>query len=363
MTLFSVILLGLVLRFWQCLRNKPQFHILFIEHKKGQRQLNDKLYLDHFARVLIPSISITTGLSIFILFDYNVISSGLHTCYFHYLFTDIGRFYLSALMYSLIIGASVSVLLYLAYRIKPELAQQYFPGLLLIPIFLTGFATVEAICINALEWYHSVLYRWNSAHTQGIMSFSPSSTPTQAFWSFAPITLFLASFIVLYFAYRFDAEYGGPFTVEEKEHLQGVIDEGVWILPKNVPTGNSYNIFLDLMLSEHFAKGQYLFDKSSDYLEAEIQAVGLEVDGKKRMKMETSPLAVNTWNYRFPESGTHTINLMIHLVKPSDNSGRLIFTYVHNVNVSVSRFWSVLLVPALTLAVPILAAVVQAVLR
>lgn len=372
MTVLSGFLLGIVSCFWLCLRDKPQFHVLFMAYKKNREQINAKHYLRHFKLVLIPVVSITAGFSSFISVNYFGIRLGLHPYYFNYLFTlNINEFYQSALMLSLIAGIGVSAPLYIVYRNKPEWLQPSLRRLLLISIFLLGFTTGEMIHRNLFEWYRSVSIGNNSTNTTGIMSFNPSSTLLQAFFSYAPVTLFLVSFIVLfYLAHRITAEYGKFYTLEPEEHLQGFIEEGVAILPKKVRIGDSYSVPLDLTLSECFKSGFYHHTngrhhykrRSSDYLEAELQAVGLKVDGEKRVQIyETSQIPLTTWNCRFVESGTHTINIMIHLVKSYNNSRNLIFSKTHDVK--VSSLLAASLLPALTLVVPIVVVVVQALLK
>jgi hypothetical protein len=181
-----------------------------------------------------------------------------------------------------------------------------------------------------------------------------------AFYGFN--VLFVASFVaLLYLTYlRIDAEHRKSYTLAKEEHLRGFIEEGVGILPKRVRVGNSLSVSLDLTLSKDFVSTDHLC-KSSDYLETELQAVELKVDGEKRVRIcETSPLRIAGWNCSFPTSGTHTMNLLINVVK-RDNSRHLVFMQNHTVKVDslLSISWA----PILALITPILATVVQTMLR
>lgn len=345
----SVFSLGTMSYFWRSLLNKPQFHVLFIEREDNQEQNNDRRF---FMRDLIPIVGITTGLSSLGLFVSPVLVyySMNHLYPFYVGHSGITTYLIVLivfLMFSLIVGTCITVLLYLVYRNKPESVQRNLRWLLLIPIFLLIPVIGEMVWKGVLYRYQFVLYSTKPPVMAPLLTLGTN-------------ILFLVSFILLfYFAYHINAEYGKFYTFAKEEHLQGFIEEGVGILPKSVHIGDSHSISLDLKLSEDFTSCDNLC-KSSDYLEAELQAVGLLFDGEKRLRIsETSPLPVTTWNCRFAESGTHTINLMLYLVKPP-RSRDLIFTQVYHVK--VRSFLGVSLAPVLALVVPILAAVIQALL-
>jgi len=178
-------------------------------------------------------------------------------------------------------------------------------------------------------------------------------------------TLYLASVILLlYLVFLTNVDYGKFYTIVKSNHLRSVIEEGVGILPKRVHMDDSYSISLDLTLSDDLMRRSSFENplyKSNDYLEAEIRAVGLEVDGEKRVQIyETSQIPVTTWNCRFTESGTHTINLQIYSVKPHNNLRDLIFMHDHDVK--VSSLLTVSSEPVLALVTSILVAVIQSLL-
>ena len=131
----------------------------------------------------------------------------------------------------------------------------------------------------------------------------------------------------------------------KEEHLRGVIEEGVGILPKRVRVGDSHSVSLDLTFSKDFATRDSHADcsyKSSDYLEAEIQTIGLDVGSENRLKCcETSSLPTTTWIFSFKQSGIHSINLLISVIRPPDQSRDVVFMHQHTVKVdnflSISR--------------------------
>ena len=146
--------------------------------------------------------------------------------------------------------------------------------------------------------------------------------------------------------------------------MRGLVEEGIVILPTEVREGESHSISLDLTLSKDFVKRALHIDdhyKSNDYLEAELQAPGLNVDGEKRLRIfEASPLPVISWTCHFPTSGIQTITLMIRVVK-SDNSRHVIF--MQRRNVKVDSFMNISWAPVLAIVTPILVAVAQGLLK
>ena len=340
-----VIFIVVVSYFWWS-RNKPQFLVLFIGDKKNQKQNNDKRPPTWG---LIPVIGVTIGLVAFMVFDQ--IFDQIYNPQSYWWAQNHYKLYG---FHPLISAVCFCVLLYFVFRIKPARVQRSLPGVLLISIILSSILQFYFQYLNAQNWYLQIVN--NSAPAAWSAEFIDNVT------GYASYTLFLASFIVLfYLVYHVNAGYGKSFTFVEGQHTRGVIKDAVYIQPKCVNKGDSYNIPLDLTISEDFS-GYYLSKTSSDYLEAELQAVGLEVDGEKQVRIyETSQIPLTTWNCRFAESGIHAINFMIHLVKPSNNSRSLIFSQTHDVK--VRSFLSASLLPVLTLIIPILVVVLQAWLK
>ena len=124
--------------------------------------------------------------------------------------------------------------------------------------------------------------------------------------------------------------------------------------------GESHHISLNLTLSKDFIKRALHVDdyhRSNDYLEAELQAPGLNVDGEKRRRIfEASPLPIISWTCHFPTSGIQAITLMLHVVK-SDNSRHLIF--MQRRDIEVDSLMNIAWMPILAVVVPIIIAVVQ----
>jgi hypothetical protein len=213
------------------------------------------------------------------------------------------------------------------------------------------------MCYNSLDWYESLSTA--AAPPPGSIGF----TANVAFISY--YTLFMASFVILfYLTYHINIGYRKPRSLVKEKHLRGLVDEGVVILPTEVRAGESHDISLDLTLSKGFVKRASDTDdryKSNDYLEAELQAPGLNVDGEKRVRIfETSSLPILSWTCHFPSSGIQTITLMLRVVK-ADTSRHVIF--MHRRNVKVDSLLSISWAPVAMLITPILAAVVQVLLK
>ena len=310
-----VFFISIVWYFWR-LRNTPQFHILFIEHKEEQKQRNKKQFLASF---LIP-VGISIGLSI------TILSYGLYTCYWPYWHKHtnwLSPELVPLSFYPLIVVVFSSIVLYNTYGIKPERVWRGAPSLLFTPLILSIFIELLETSTVANRLWHFF---------QGT-PFKPGINVTTDIWFFVFRAVFVTSLIVLlYLMYRINVEHMEISTLATEKYLRGVIEKGVGILPKRVHVGDSHSISLDLTLSKDFVSTDHLC-KCSDYLEAELQAVGLKVDGEKRLRIcETSPLLITGWNCIFPSSGTHTMNLMINVVK-RDSSRSLIFMQEHAVKV------------------------------
>jgi len=358
-----IFLIGIVFYFWR-FQNKPKFHILFIgREEEEQRQIDTKRFLT----LLLLPVAISVGLSLSPLY-YGFGLSGPPALYPANGFVAISKlgpdFWWSPQnndkllpFYPLIVVLCTSMLFYFVYRIKPERVQRTLPRLFFIPILLSSVTALFEMCYNCLDWYVSISDV--AAPPLGILGF----TSNVALFSY--LTLFLASFIVLFnLTYHVNAEHRKSYTLVEGKHLRGLIKEGVWVLPKKVREGESHSTSLDLTLSKDFVKRtSHVEDHyaSRDYLEAELQSPGLTVDSEKRSRVhETSPLSVITWVCHFPTSGIQTINLVLRVIKP-DNSKHVIFT--QRENVKVDGFMSASWVAAISIVSPILIAAVQILLK
>ena len=134
------------------------------------------------------------------------------------------------------------------------------------------------------------------------------------------------------------------------------MDSGIALLPNRVHVGDSHNILLDLKLSENVVQGASNVVEScagGKYLEADLQAAGLKVDGDKRLRIcATSPIPTTTWNCSFPTSGTQTINLLLSINNVPNDTRQVIFIYKHKI--WIDDFLSVSWKPILALMTPIL---------
>lgn len=362
-----VFLVGIVWYFWW-VRDKPQFHIIFIESWKEQRYIDTKRSLT----LLLISVGISIPLSILMAFQeilrYDWWNPTLWQSFEHPYWQAVLTTP-SPIFYPLIFVACSSLLLYVAYRvtlvyhISPAGLQESLLLLLSIPIILAIFAealqTSYLLFDPASGWYACILNNTPPLR----MSFMRDVIFVSEH------LLFFASLAVLfYLTYHINVDYKNYYTRIREKHLPRLIEEGIAILPKKVRVDTSHSISVELKLAKDFlgrsSKTEYPY-KSSDYLEAELQGVALNVDGEKRLRVyETSPLPIITWSYSFVKSSIQTITLMMTVVKTLDNSRDVVFTQKNEVYVdSVLNNLVISWVPALALITPILVVVVQTLLR
>ena len=343
-----VFLLGIVWYFWR-LQNEPQFHVLFIERKE-EEQIDAKRFL---TPLLIP-VCISIGLA-FPMLGYELYpgywwssEQPLSWTLEHTLFP----------YYPLIVVVCLSAVFYFAYRITPERLKRGVTWLLLIPILLSIGTELHKISFNVLAWYALALN--SKAPLPG------SIKVTADILLFGASALFLASlFVLLYLIYDNNPENKNFSTFVDEGHLQGVIDEGVWILPERVRKDDTYGSSLDVTLSDKFitkASSENNPYKSNDHLEAEIKAIGLDVGGAERLRISesSSSLPTTTWIFSFKQSGVHTIHLKINVISLPDQSRDVVFMHEHTVK--VDSFLSISSKPVLAFIMPIILTVMRGLL-
>ena len=359
----SSCILILLVRYFFRLRNRPQFHAFFIGRKVEPTLPSRKRVL---SSLLVIGTSIGLALTLLVSvagFFYSVSKiTSVYPSYESYAYTlywwspynhDI------LLPYEpLIFVAFVSVFLYLMYRVRYERMRRAFPLLLFIPIVLSILVTVEfevGIALNYNTFNYMTKLVEGPGYALGLVEFSLN-------W------IFLTAFVVLlYLTYYYTKiERRGVYTRVEPEHLRGLVEEAVWLLPQKIRENDSRSIWLELKLSEDFMKRACNVNESSlyssgDYLEAQLQGVGLTVDGEKQMKIcETSRLPVTTWSCSFTKRGIHTLNLKLSIVKPTDYMREPLFIQDHEVH--VDSFLSISWAPIVVIIAPILALLVQVLL-
>lgn len=362
---FSVILFiaGLVLfyfivrYFWQ-LRNAPQFHVLFIERKEAEQQIDKK----RFFRLFLIPVGVSIGLA-FIMVPYEL-WPGHWWSPEHTLWWSLGHTPLT--FCPLISVACSSIVLYYAYHIKPERVQRSAPWLLCIPLILSIFYVSTNVELYPIPTRVIGWLSWLSASSWFGVPHSPGDIWFAIVWTtYGYRGLFLTSLIVLlYLSYRINVEQRKVSTFAEGEHLRGFVEEGAGILPKRVRVGDSHNVLLDLTLSKDFVERcSHVEDPhtSGECLEAELEAAELKVAGENRVRIcETSPLIIARWNCSFSTSGTHTMNLLMNVVR-HDDLRHLIFMHHHTVK--VNSLFNISWAPIAALITPILVIMVQVMLK
>jgi hypothetical protein len=388
-----VFLIYITLYFWR-LRSTPEFHVLFIERKEEQKQIDTK----HFFMLALIPVSVIIGLTSAWL-SLVLLSLGwqslLHTLWWSlehvplsvypllavectkilgdflslnetalYPFT-VGQYPLRVghILYPVIAVICSSIVFYFGYLIKPERVKRSVPRLLSIVLILAIFSTLYGIVIDVFRWYELAPWPWGFIGPPPPIG-SPLFLINISIFGYR--ALFMASIIVLlYITYHTNVKDSDVSTLAEGKHLRSLIEEGVAILPKRVREDDSHSILLDLTPSKEFVERDSQADfpyKSSDYLEAEIQTIGRVAGGEKRLKCcETSPLPTITWLVSFRQRGIHTINLKISVIRPPDQSRDVVFMHQHTVKVDslLSISWA----PVLAFIMPILVAVVQVLLK
>jgi len=339
-----VFFVAIVWYFWW-IQNKRQSHILFIGDK--EEQINKKCFSTLFL-ILIGTISLSSVIFYQQLCGINWWNPNSWWSFEHPFWQAFFHTYRPIGIPALAASCTI-IFLCAIYYIKPVLIKENLILLFLIPIILSFCAVFSQT--NYLLFDPNT--GWLAYVLRGIPPGSGSIAFARNVMFIIERTLILTSFILLfYLTLHINAEYANFYTFADGKLLPNFIDEGVGILPTRGHIGDSYIIPLDLKLND-------VFVKSGDYLEAELQAAGIEVKDKNQLRVNAaSPVPVTAWNCRFAESGTHTLNLMIHAAKPNSSMGDLIFMQTQDVK--VSSFLSASLVPILALVVPILAAVVQA---
>lgn len=345
-----ILFVGIIYYFWR-LRSKAQFHVVFIEGKEERRRIDTKRFV---ALLLIPA-SISIGLS------FTTICYAFYVHFHpwwsleHTLWWSFGHTPL--LFLPLILVVCSSVFFYSTYRIKPERVQRSIPWLFFIPITLSISWVLLAASVNTLQDYSFFLNK--TAPVPGSLAF------TVDIMELSFRALFLASFILLFYCTHYVNKYGNFYTYLEGKNLRGLVEEGVAILPERVRAGESYRISFDVELSKDFTRRLSFMDdpyKSDSFLEAELQAPGLNIDSEKRLRIhETSSLPIITWTCHFPTSGIQTINLVINEIRLPDYSRHVIF--MQEREVKVDSFLSISGELVLTVVTPILIAVAQVLLK
>lgn len=354
----SLCILILVVLYFFWLRNRPMFHAFFIGNKVESKPASRKHVL---LSLLVISTSI--GLAFTAAAYYNIERFSFFVSN-HWWSSSANIFYP---FYPLIIVICVNLSLYFMYRVRFKRVRRTLPLLLFVPTMLSLVVMFERLVDDALNYYYLFI-----VHNDVVgYSLRPYAN---TFVSSSYEILILASFLVLFYLtyYYTKIERKGASTHIKKGALQGLVEEAVFVLPQKVREDDSHFIWLELKPSEDFVKRGALINErgshenspysSGDYLEAELQGVGLTVDGEKQLKVgETSPLPITTWSCSFTKHGIQRLNLMLSVVNPTDNTKQLLFILNHDV--CVDSFLTMSWAPIVALVAPILAVLVQVLLR
>jgi len=175
------------------------------------------------------------------------------------------------------------------------------------------------------------------------------------FWATVILTLFFLSLIVCFLlGYQASVDVAPIYSSVEEPLLRKIVTGGLGLLPIRVASGSSHNIRLQFTFSAtcgHHDTEAESVEAAAEYVEAEVQAAALKVDGEKRLRLcDTSPLPATTWNCQFLESGAHTLNLIVSEIYSATETRNVVFAFEHKFKVKGAVMTSVQPVVAITLS-------------
>jgi hypothetical protein len=139
------------------------------------------------------------------------------------------------------------------------------------------------------------------------------------------------------------------YTCISDDRVTG-IGKIVALLPKRVRINSSHALFFCTKLSQ-------CSEKSNGHFELELQARGIKFDGAKRATMhDRSHITTTAWNCCFPASGVQTINIVLNAVNGSNKHQILVHKHV----VTVDNLFTASRLPVLVAVIPILTALIGA---
>ena len=177
---------------------------------------------------------------------------------------------------------------------------------------LVPFLVISGLFFTAVLWT-TIILEWNlNQLTNDAVNLAAGLT-----YSFS-----LAVFLWLIF--RLYGDYVHYCSSTTEPQLKDLINVAYGILPKRVRVRDSCRLILCFEFNEKFVNIPRNKEKTAEeldeYVEVELQAAGLTVDGDKQVRLcETSPLPTVVWDCYFPTAGNRTINLVISRVKLRDN--------------------------------------------
>jgi hypothetical protein len=174
-------------------------------------------------------------------------------------------------------------------------------------------------------------------------------------WLVVIMGLFLLALIISFLlGYQASVDASPIYASVEEPLLYRFVKSGLGIFPKKVALGSSQNIILRFAFSDKCGTHSNPVPAGScnEYVEAELQAAALKVDGDKKLRLyDTSPLPVSLWNCQFPESGTQIVNLIISEVNSATDTRSVVFTFEHTIKIKGALIASVQPVVAITLSI------------
>ncbi|MGZ4852499.1 MAG: hypothetical protein ACXV3D_04845, partial [Halobacteriota archaeon] len=136
----------------------------------------------------------------------------------------------------------------------------------------------------------------------------------------------LALLVISYLAFlsmgRQSAEYlHEPRIWSTRQDILNYVDYLFGMFPIRIRTGDSRQVQL-----RFFRVHPACSIKHREYLEAEIQAAGVEVSGEKKLRLPDCFTTQNIlWSCRFPHTGKHTVTLSLNKVEPKKSTKDVVY--------------------------------------
>lgn len=147
---------------------------------------------------------------------------------------------------------------------------------------------------------------------------------------------FIALILSFFLGYQASRDIAPIYESVEEPLLHKFVKSGLVILPTKVALGSSHNIIFRYAFSPSCVLQLHKKpnEASKEYVEAELQAAAIKVDGEKKLRLcGTSPLPISTWNCQFQERGTQMLSLTLREVDAAAETQNVVFAFEHSVKI------------------------------
>jgi hypothetical protein len=251
----------------------------------------------------------------------------------------------------------------------PNSIEQLFLDLLAVPTALSLFVVLLQFYNNAPRWWQELVISYSSA----------SVVLTSYFFMFAEVLVLSVSILLIIVIYGVFIDLKDFYKCIDDQRITCIdgqritcIDKMVALLPKRVRVNSSYPLLFSTKLSSAFLSRERAvrnalqmsgINQAVHHLEIELQAAGIDFDkAKKHVALrESSEVIITAWNCKFGAPGTQTINIVLNAVSGGGSDRYPIFVDSHEV--TVDNLFTASWLPILVAVVPIVTAVITALLH